>query len=92
MHCFLLFDQDNEMSPEGLLSLLSSELKRELPEEFVYRRALSKWREPYQNQLINPIQACGISFAKTLQTSWKIDSIDLTITDVTSMIVLIYSL
>jgi len=41
MSCFLLFYQDNEISPEGLLSLLSSELKRELPEEFVYRRALS---------------------------------------------------
>ncbi len=45
MFCLLLFDQDNEISPEGLLSLLSSELKRELPEEFVYRRALSEWQQ-----------------------------------------------
>lgn len=53
--CFLLLYQDNEISPEGLLSLLSSELKRELPEEFVYRRALSEWQ-----------QTSGISFT----TSW----------------------
>ncbi|KTF87165.1 hypothetical protein cypCar_00017618 [Cyprinus carpio] len=39
-HARFLDIQDNEISPEGLLSLLSSELKRELPEEFVYRRAL----------------------------------------------------
>ncbi|XP_051734774.1 corticotropin-releasing factor-binding protein isoform X1 [Ctenopharyngodon idella] len=39
-HARFLDIQDNEISPEGLLSLLSNELKRELPEEFVYRRAL----------------------------------------------------
>lgn len=64
MSCFLLFYQDNEISPEGLLSLLSSELKRELPEEFVYRRALSEW------------QTSGISFAKKKKnTSHDLDFI-----------------
>ncbi|KAI4887561.1 hypothetical protein NFI96_014231 [Prochilodus magdalenae] len=32
--------QENEISAEGLFSLLNSELKRELPEEYVYRRPL----------------------------------------------------
>ncbi|XP_072518520.1 corticotropin-releasing factor-binding protein [Salminus brasiliensis] len=32
--------QENEISAEGLLSLLNSELKRELPDEYVYRRPL----------------------------------------------------
>ncbi|XP_028829576.1 corticotropin-releasing factor-binding protein [Denticeps clupeoides] len=32
--------QENEITPEGLLSLLNSELKRELPDDVVYRRPL----------------------------------------------------